>query len=55
MSLLFRKFAPNNARNVVLRHKEVQVIIISHRKLSIVPSLYGKLRNFNDATLEINT
>ncbi|XP_026329715.1 28S ribosomal protein S22, mitochondrial [Hyposmocoma kahamanoa] len=37
---LFIKFAQNNTRNVIIRHKEAQVLFVSCRKLSIVPSVY---------------
>ncbi|KAJ2952883.1 hypothetical protein O0L34_g7248 [Tuta absoluta] len=40
MSLIFRKLLQNNTKNVIIRQNEVQVLIVSSRKLSIVPSLY---------------
>lgn len=47
MSLLFRKLGQNNARNVLIRYNDTQVYIVSYRKLSVVPSLYGKYLNGN--------
>uniref|UniRef100_A0A1E1WQJ0 28S ribosomal protein S22, mitochondrial n=1 Tax=Pectinophora gossypiella TaxID=13191 RepID=A0A1E1WQJ0_PECGO len=40
MSIIFRKLVQNNTRNLVIRHNDAQVLVISCRKLSIVPSLY---------------
>lgn len=39
MSLILRKLARNNPRNIVT---DAQILVLSCRKLSIVPSLYGK-------------
>ncbi|KAL0842343.1 hypothetical protein ABMA28_014467 [Loxostege sticticalis] len=40
MTLLFSKIAQNNIKTVITRNNDLQILTISYRKLSIVPSLY---------------
>lgn len=40
MSLL--KLMQNNTKNILIKYNESQAVLISSRKLSIVPSVYGK-------------
>ncbi|KAJ0180713.1 hypothetical protein K1T71_004117 [Dendrolimus kikuchii] len=45
MSLLIRRFVPTKTCNVVLKQNEPAIVVISRRKLSIVPSMYDGERD----------